>query len=91
MRKSDILTGACQGGPWTAHTLTSTNGLVWVRDGASGCYRFLFEQGVWQWRNGAADGQPGRAADTHVNGNTDAPRAEGAAPARESGLALAGK
>jgi hypothetical protein len=46
MRKSDILAGSCQGGPWAARTLSSTNGLVWVPDVSLGCYHFLFEEGA---------------------------------------------
>ena len=69
MRKSDILAGPCQGGPWAARTLSSTNGLVWVPDVSLGCYHFLFETGVWQWRNGDTNGQSSPFAGTHAIGN----------------------
>jgi hypothetical protein len=88
MRKSDILAGTCQGGPWAARTLASTNGLVWVRDISFGCYHFLFETGVWQWRNGDTNGQlsPFGGARANANG-ADTPRA--AANARRCDKVLA--
>jgi hypothetical protein len=69
MRKSDILAGPCQGGPWAARTLSSTNGLVWVPDVSLGCYHFLFETGVWQWRDGDTNGQSSPFAGARANGN----------------------
>jgi hypothetical protein len=87
MRKSDILAGPCQGGPWAAHTLASTNGLVWVPDVSLGCYHFLFETEVWQWRDGA-NGQLSPFAGARANANgTDMPR--GAASARGCDKVLA--
>jgi hypothetical protein len=69
MRKSDILAGPCEGGPWAARTLASTNGLVWVPDVSFGCYHFLFETGVWQWRNSDTNGQVSPFAGARANAN----------------------
>jgi hypothetical protein len=79
MRKSDILSGPCEGGPWSARILTSTNALVWVPDAGFGCYRFQFDAGVWQWHNGDAN-RVDQLVSTKVNANgADAPRVRQAA------------
>jgi len=84
MRKSDILTGPCQGGPWAARTLASTNGLVWVPDVSLGHYRFLFDAGVWQWRNGDSNAQVSPFPGGRANGNAaDLPRGGASARGRD--------
>jgi hypothetical protein len=78
MRKSDILMGQCQGGPWAAHTLASTNGLLWVPGTEFSCYVFCFDAAIWQWRNAAADSPFSPFVERHTNGQA----ADAAAPAK---------